>query len=59
VGGWEKFQKLFIKKKLKKRNWVGGWEKIKFPKKKHRDQEGEKIPGRGRAENKVAKKNWD
>ncbi len=39
----------------KKGNWVGGGEKIKFQK-GNRDQ-GKKKLGRGRGENKVAKKN--
>jgi len=47
---------IFFKKINKKRNWVGGWEKMKFPEKKNRDQEGGKKLGRGQAENKVAKK---
>jgi hypothetical protein len=41
-------------KRKKKRNWVGGGEKIKFPKIKNRDQ-GKKELGRGQGENKVAK----
>ncbi len=36
-----------FERKKKKKNWVGGGEKIKFPKKKL---------GRGQGENKVAKK---
>jgi hypothetical protein len=53
VGWWEKFQK----QKKKKKNRVGVGETIKFPKKKkkNRDQ-GIKKLGRGRGENKVAKK---
>jgi hypothetical protein len=42
-------------KKEKKRNWVGAGEKIKFPKKNLRSGKEKKL-GRGRGENKVAKK---
>jgi hypothetical protein len=42
-------------KKKKKRNWVGGGEKIKFPKIKTEIRE--KKLGRGQGENKVARKN--
>jgi hypothetical protein len=40
-----------------KRNRVRGGEKIKFPKKKTKQRSGGKKLGRGRGENKVAKKN--
>jgi hypothetical protein len=39
-----------------KQNWVGGGEKIKFPKKKP-EIKGRKKLGRERGKNKVAKKN--
>jgi len=42
------------KQKKRKRNWVGGDEKIKFQ--KERTEIREKKLGRGRGENKVAKK---
>ncbi len=44
------------KAKKEKRNWVGAGEKIKFQKKTLRS-EGKKKLGRGRGENKLAKRN--
>ncbi len=39
------------------KNWEGGEEKIKFPKKKKNRDQGKKKLGRGRGENKVPEKN--